>query len=173
MNPRSSCCSSSKSTRRREYASAALVCPHFITNKNGLSGSPAVLGPSGGRPWLLGGSEDPWLCVAAFRRLCLYRCGLVAPMSADNNPNPHRQPVGDLAGSRNVRFGSLAGSNAFAACCYRGGFWTAFPTCSYHARGGSGLMVMNSGQSQRHSTQLSDHRIRGMCKLSVSRREGD
>ncbi len=29
-----------------------------------VSGNPAVLGPSGGLPWLLGGSEDPWLSVA-------------------------------------------------------------------------------------------------------------
>jgi len=31
-------------------------------------------GPSGSRPWLLGGSEDPWLSVAAFWRVWLCRC---------------------------------------------------------------------------------------------------
>ncbi len=31
-------------------------------------------GPSGSHPWLLGGSEDPWLSVPAFRRVWLYRC---------------------------------------------------------------------------------------------------
>ena len=34
----------------------------------------AILGPSGGRPWLLGGSEDPWLSVPVFRRVWLCRC---------------------------------------------------------------------------------------------------
>jgi hypothetical protein len=36
-------------------------------------GSPAVLGPSGSHPWLLGGSEDPWHCVPDFRQVCLCR----------------------------------------------------------------------------------------------------
>jgi len=31
-----------------------------------LLGSPAVVGPSGRLPFLLGGSEDPWLCVPEF-----------------------------------------------------------------------------------------------------------
>ena len=31
-------------------------------------GSPAILGPSRGHPWLLRGSEDPWLSVTVFRR---------------------------------------------------------------------------------------------------------
>ena len=29
-------------------------------------------GPSGSHPWLLGGSEDPWLSVPAFRRVWLF-----------------------------------------------------------------------------------------------------
>ncbi len=37
-----------------------------------LFGSPAILGPSGGLPWLLGGSEDPWLSVPAFWRVWLF-----------------------------------------------------------------------------------------------------
>ncbi len=36
-----------------------------------LFGSPAILGPSGSRPWLLGGSEDPWFCVPGFSQVCL------------------------------------------------------------------------------------------------------
>ena len=31
-------------------------------------GSPAILGPSRGHPWLLRGSEDPWPSVTVFRR---------------------------------------------------------------------------------------------------------
>jgi hypothetical protein len=38
-----------------------------------LFGSPAILGPSGSRPWLLGGSEDPWFSVPVFRRVWFYR----------------------------------------------------------------------------------------------------
>ncbi len=30
-------------------------------------------GPSGSLPWLLGGSEDPWLSVPVFRRVWFYR----------------------------------------------------------------------------------------------------
>jgi len=41
-----------------------------------LFGGPAILGPSGGRPWLLGGSEDPWLSVPVFRRVWLYQSSL-------------------------------------------------------------------------------------------------
>jgi len=36
-------------------------------------GSPAILGPAGSYLWLPGGSEDPWLCVADFDQVCLYR----------------------------------------------------------------------------------------------------
>ncbi len=35
-------------------------------------GNPAVLGPSGSHPWLLGGSEDPWHSVPDFSRVWLY-----------------------------------------------------------------------------------------------------
>jgi len=37
-----------------------------------LFGSSAVLGPSGSHPWLLGGSEDPWLSVPVFWRVWLF-----------------------------------------------------------------------------------------------------
>ena len=36
------------------------------------TGGPAILDPSGCHPWLLGGSEDPWLSVPAFWRV--WRC---------------------------------------------------------------------------------------------------
>ena len=48
-------------------------------NRDSLSGIPLFKvarlswGPSGGLPWLLEGSEDPWLSVPAFRRVRLYR----------------------------------------------------------------------------------------------------
>ncbi len=41
-----------------------------------LFGGPAILGPSGSLPWLLVGSEDPWLSVPAFWRVWLCRCYL-------------------------------------------------------------------------------------------------
>jgi hypothetical protein len=34
-----------------------------------IFGSPAILGHSGSLPWLLEGSEDPWLAVPAFKRV--------------------------------------------------------------------------------------------------------
>ena len=37
-------------------------------------GGPAILGPSGSHPWLLKGSEDPWLCVPDFGQVCLFCC---------------------------------------------------------------------------------------------------
>ena len=52
-----------------------------------LPGSPAVLGPSGSRWWLLGGSEDPWLCVPSFGWVCL------------------SQPANNHIWSRNVNYG--------------------------------------------------------------------
>ena len=37
-------------------------------------------GPSRGIPWLLGGSEDPWLCVPDFGQVCLCRLFVVVPL---------------------------------------------------------------------------------------------
>jgi len=39
---------------------------------NEAFGSPAILGPPRGLPWLLGGSEDPWLSVPVFWRVWLF-----------------------------------------------------------------------------------------------------
>ena len=38
-----------------------------------LSRQPGGLGSFGSGRWLLGGSEDPWLCVSSFGWICLYR----------------------------------------------------------------------------------------------------
>ncbi len=35
-------------------------------------GSPAISGPSGSHPWLLKGSEDPWLSVPDFGQVWLF-----------------------------------------------------------------------------------------------------
>ena len=40
-------------------------------------------GPSRGHPWLLGGSEGPWLSVLVFRRVWRYRCNSTLRSCAD------------------------------------------------------------------------------------------
>ena len=61
--------------------------------------SPAILGPSGSHGWLLGGSEDPWLCVSDFGQVCLYR----------NNSRTRGKLVNSgIYLAANVRFGSVA-----------------------------------------------------------------
>ena len=44
-----------------------------IANQSSVGGNPAILGPSGSLGRLLGGSEDPRLCVSGFRQICLLR----------------------------------------------------------------------------------------------------
>src|SRR5210317_1729916 len=41
-----------------------------IAAQTNPQGSPAILDPSGSRPWLPGGSGGPWLCVPGFRQVC-------------------------------------------------------------------------------------------------------
>ena len=42
----------------------------FICVANTNEAARRSWGPSGSRPWLLGGSEDPWLCVPEFLQVC-------------------------------------------------------------------------------------------------------
>ncbi len=74
-----------------------------------LFGSSAILGPSGSRPWLLGGSEDPWLSVPVFRRVWLYRllCFLYTP---SRWTSPIVNIIWFSQADGNVAFGSLAAS---------------------------------------------------------------
>ncbi len=70
-------------------------------------------GPSGSHPWLLGGSEDPWLSVPVFRRVWLCRYLLCPERITGTSPLQFntavilRRGVPILADC-NVRFGSLA-----------------------------------------------------------------
>ena len=53
--------------------------------KLGMTCSPAILGPSGSGLKLLGGGEDPWLCVSSFCGICLYRDKYAVYRSAVNS----------------------------------------------------------------------------------------
>jgi hypothetical protein len=68
-------------------------------------------GPSGSHPWLLGGSEDPWLCVPDFGQVCLLsdvtKFYALIGKSRQFGVVP-KSGVGLSSEKRNVRIGSLA-----------------------------------------------------------------
>ena len=77
-------------------------------------GSPAILSPSGGLPWHLGGSEDPWLSVPVFRRVWLCRCcAFFIRLAAGQNLIVNIIRLFQAA--RNVRFGSLAALRTYSS----------------------------------------------------------
>jgi len=71
------------------------------------SGSSAVLGPSGGRPWHPGGSEDPWLSVPVFRRVWFFRRYHLSVVQ-DWLDRLTVNLIGQYPRPNNVRFGSSA-----------------------------------------------------------------
>ncbi len=73
------CCPEPYETHFRGYATIDDIRMYYEVYGEGEPilkrfGGPAILGPSGGRLRLLGGSEDQWLSVPAFWRVRLCLC---------------------------------------------------------------------------------------------------